>query len=205
MKKLSLLAVALLAAAPMLANAESTFTTGTTSPITAAAHLDFRVTVPKILFLQVGTGTNMATNSTINLIDFTVNAANVGDGTQVTASAGSGDLGNGVVTAKLVGNNGTISFSSNTAGAMNNGGTDTISYAQISTAAAINTSATALPAPALADGATTTISVAPASGKVVNQDAKWTYKYLNNTIVAPGTYGGANVNNGRVTYTASMP
>lgn len=204
MKKLSLLAVALLAAAPMLANAESAFTTGTGTPITAAARLDFRVTVPKILYLQVGSGTNMAANSTINLIDFTVNAANVGDGTQVAATAGSGDLGNGVVTAKLVGNNGTISFSSATSGALNSG-TDTISYAQISTAAAINTSATALPAPALVDGATTTISVAPASGKVVNQDAKWTYKYLNTAIVAPGTYGGVNANNGRVTYTASMP
>lgn len=205
MKKLSLLAVALLATAPLMANAESTFTTGAGTPITAAARLDFKVTIPKILFLQVGTGTNMATNATINLIDFTVPAANVGDSSVIAASAGAGDLGNGVVTAKLVGNNGTISLSSATLGALNSGGTDTISYGQINTATSALVSATPLPAPALADGATTTISVAPASGKVVNQDAKWTYTYKNQNVVAPGTYGGVNTNNSRVTYTASMP
>ncbi|MBW8824225.1 MAG: hypothetical protein JF567_08380 [Xanthomonadales bacterium] len=206
MKKLSLLAVALLATAPMLANAESTFTTGAGTPITANARLDFRVTIPKILFLQVSTGTNMATNSQIDLIDFTVPAANVGNGTPVAATAASGDLANGTVTAKLLGNNGNISLSSNTIGAMNSGGTDTISYSQINTAVAANVSATVLAAPALADGVATNVAIAPNVGaKVVNQDAKWTYTYKNTAIVPPGTYGGVNTNNGRVTYTASMP
>lgn len=207
MKKLSLLAAALVvAAAPMIASAESTFSSGATTPLTATARLDFKVTIPRILFLQVGTGTNMATNGTINLIDFTVPAANVGDSSVIAASAGAGDLGNGVVTAKLIGNAGTISLSSATLGTLNNGAAgDTISYGQINTAATTLASATPLPAPALADGATTTVSVAPASGKVVNQDAKWTYTYKNQNVVAPGTYGGVNVQNGRVTYTASMP
>ena len=39
----------------------------------------------------------------------------------------------------------------------------------------------------------------------VNRDAKWTYTYANAAVVAPGTYGGTNTNNSRVTYTASMP
>jgi hypothetical protein len=198
-------AVALALAAPMLASAESNFTTGAGSPITANARLDFQITIPKILFLQVGTGTNMAANATINQIAFTVPAANVGDASVINATAGSGDLGNGTVTARVIGNNGNITFTSQTLGALGNGSGDTISYAQIATAVAVNTSATALAHPALADAATTTVTLIPAAGKVINRDAKWTYTYLNSAVVAPGTYGGVNANNSRVTYTASMP
>jgi hypothetical protein len=198
-------AVAFAIAAPLLAHAESQFTTGAGSPITASAHLDFLITVPKVLFLQVGTGTNMAANATINQIAFTVPGANLGDSTVIAATAGSGDLGSGTVTAKVIGNNGTITFTSTTAGALGNGAGDTISYAQIATAVATLTSATALAHPALADAATTTVTLTPASGKVINRDAKWTYTYLNQNVVAPGTYGGVNTNNSRVTYSASMP
>jgi hypothetical protein len=197
-------AVALAVAAPMLASAESTFSTGA-GALTANARLDFTITIPKVLFLQVGTGTNMATNAAVSLITFTVPAANVGDGVAINATAGSGDLGNGTVTAKVVGNNGTITFTSTTLGALGNGAGDTISYGQISTAVAANTTATSLAHPTLADAATTTVTLTPAAGKVMNRDAKWTYTYLNANVVAPGTYGGVNTNNGRVTYTASMP
>ena len=198
-------AVALAVAAPLFASAESQFTTGVGTPITATAHLDFQIIIPKVLFLQVGTGTANATNATINQIAFTVPAANVGNGTAVAATVGSGDLGNGVVTARVIGNNGTITFTSTTLGALGNGSGDTISYAQIATAVAVNTSATALAHPALVDAATSTVTLTPAVGKVMNRDAKWTYTYLNSAVVAPGTYGGVNANNSRVTYTASMP
>jgi len=196
---------AALVAAPMMASAESAFTTGAGSPITASAHLDFQITIPKILFLQVGTGTNMAANATVNQIAFSVPAANVGDGSVISATAGSGDLGNGTVTARVIGNNGTVTFTSTTVGALGNGAGDTISYGQIATAAAANTSATVLAHPTLADAATTTVTLTPASGKVINRDAKWTYTYTNAAVVAPGTYGGVNTNNSRVTSTASMP
>src|ERR1700704_5123728 len=63
-------AVALALAAPFAASAESNFTTGPGSPITANARLDFQIIIPKVLFLQVGTGTNMAANATINQIAF---------------------------------------------------------------------------------------------------------------------------------------
>lgn len=198
-------AVALAVAIPLMAGAESQFTTGAGSPITASARLDFQITIPKVLFLQVGTGTPNATNATINQIAFTVPAANVGDSSVIAATAASGDLGNGAVTAKVVGNNGTITFTSTTAGALGNGAGDTISYGQIATAVTTLTSATALAHPTLTDGATTTVTLAPASGKVVNRDARWTYSYLNAAVVPPGTYGGVNTNNSRVTYTASMP
>jgi hypothetical protein len=198
-------ALALAFAVPMLAQAESQFSSGAGSPITASSKLDFQITIPKVLYLQVGTGANMAANATVNKIDFTVPAANVGDSSVVNASAGSGDLGSGTVTAKVVGNNGTITFTSTTLGALGNGSGDTISFAQIGTAVATNTSATALAHPALADAATTTVTLTPASGKVISRDARWTYTYLNQNVVAPGTYGGTNANNSRVTYTASMP
>lgn len=201
----SLVAAAVLAATPMLAQAESTYTTGAGTPLTASARLDFQITVPKILFLRVGTGADYATNPAINLITFTVPAANVGDNTAIAATAASGDLGNGTVTAKVVGNNGNITFTSTTLGALGNGAGDTISYGQINTSVAALTSTVALPHPTLADGATTTLTLTPATGKVVNRDARWTYTYANGAIVAPGTYGGVGVNNGRVTYTASMP
>jgi hypothetical protein len=198
-------AVLVALAAPMLASAESNFTTGAGSPITATAHLDFQIVIPKILFLQVGTGTNLAANATVNLISFSVPAVNVGDGSVISATAGSGDLGNGTVTARVIGNNGTVTFTSTTVGALGNGSGDTISYGQIATAAAANTSVLVLAHPALADAATTTVTLTPASGKVLNRDAKWTYTYTNAAVVAPGTYGGVNTNNSRVTYTASMP
>jgi len=123
----------------------------------------------------------------------------------INASAASGDLFNGTVTARVIGNNGTITFTSTTLGALGNGSGDTISYAQIAAAVAVNTSATALAHPALLDGATSTVTLTPAVGKVMNRDAKWTYTYLNSAVVAPGTYGGVNANNSRVTYTATMP
>jgi hypothetical protein len=198
-------AVALAIAAPLVANAESQFTTGAGTPITATAHLDFQIIIPKVLFLQVGTGTANATNATINQIAFTVPAVNVGDGSVIAASLASGDIGNGTVTARVIGNNGTITFTSTTLGALGNGSGDTISYAQIGTAVAVNTSVVALAHPALVDGATSTVTLTPAVGKVMNRDAKWTYTYLNSAVVAPGTYGGVNANNSRVTYTASMP
>ena len=196
-------AVALAIASPLVANAESTFTTGAGTPITAAARLDFQITIPKTLFLRVGTGTLNATNATIDLIQFTVPAANVGNGTAVAGTGG--DLTGGTVTAQVIGNNGTITFTSTTAGPIGNGAGDTISYGQIGTTVATLTSATTLAHPALADAATTTVTLTPASGKVINRDAKWTYSYLNTAVVPPGTYGGVNTQNSRVTYTASMP
>jgi hypothetical protein len=189
-------------ALPLFAHAESNIVTGAVA--SATAKLDFQITIPRVLFLQVGTGTLMAANATINQIAFTVPAANVGDSSIIAATAASGDLGNGQVTAKVIGNNGNISFTSTTLGALGNGSGDTISYGQIATAVATLTSATALPHPTLADGATTTLTLT-AVGKIVNQDAKWTYTYRNQNVAPPGTYGGTNVNNSRVTYTATMP
>jgi hypothetical protein len=188
--------------APLAANAESSFVTGA-GALTATARVDFTIVIPKVLFLQVGTGTLNANNATINLITFNVPAANVGDGTVIAATAGSGDVGNGTVSARVRGNGGNVTLSAATLGAINNGAGDTINWTEITTTPAAWTTGTTLAAPPLTNG-TTNITLT-AVNKVVNQDARWTYAYANTNVVPPGTYGGVNVNNGRVTYTASVP
>ena len=196
-------------AAPMLANAESNFQTGA-GALTATAHVDFQITIPKFLFLRVGTGTGtaaggFATLATVDQITWAPTAAQVGNGTAIAGTGG--DLTGGVETAVVVANNGNVTLSSTTTGALNDGAGDTISYGQITTTASANTTGTVLAPPALADGATTSTTLT-AVAKIVQQDAKWAYAYKNTTVPPAGTYGGGgatNVGAGRVTYTASVP
>ena len=199
--------LAVTAVTPLLCQAESNLQTGG-GALSATAHVDFQITIPKFLFLRVGNGTGnaagaWATNGTIDEISFTPTPAQVGTGA-LAATAASGDLGNGTETAVVVGNGGDVTFSSTTTGPLGDGSGDSISFTTITTAAAHNTTATTLAAPGLADGASTTITLASV-GKIVQQDAKWTYTYANATIPPAGTYGGVNTNNSRVTYTASVP
>ena len=184
---------------PLLGHAESTVATGAAANLSTTARIDFSVVVPKFVSLQIGT----AGAGNVDLITFTVPGLTVGNGTAVAGVGG--DVGLGVVTAAVKGNNGNITLSSTTSGAMNNGNVaETLSFAQIATAATAKTFATALAAPALGDGVTNSITV-NATNRVVNSDATWKFSYLNTAVPAAGTYGGANVNNGRVTYTATVP
>jgi len=211
----SMLRKALLAAAaaaiPVLCSAESNFTSGGGSPLTATAHVDFQITIPHILYLRVGTGTTYTTgvltpnNATVDLITFAPTNAQLVTGGAV--SGGGGDLTGGVETAAVIGNGGTVTLNATATGALSDGTGDTINYTQITTAAAANTTATTLPAPTLTNGVSGNVTLAPSSGKSVYEDAKWTYTYniVAGTIPSPGTYGGVNVNNSRVVYTASMP
>lgn len=203
--------VAAAAAAPMLCNAESNIQT--TSGQTATAHVDFQITVPKFLFLRVGTGTSYTTgvygaSTTVDQITWTLTTANVGTG---ALPGTGGDIAPaGTETAALICNSGnSVTFSSTTTGALTDTTADSISFANITVAppVALTPGYTALVPPALADGATTTTSVTGA-GHLVKADAKWTYSYSNNAVPAGGVYGGGgatNVGNGRVTYTATMP
>ncbi|MDC8755944.1 hypothetical protein OIK40_14950 [Erythrobacter sp. sf7] len=203
-KYVALFVLAMAASLPTGAQAESRFVTGTDTPLTASANLDFTVTIPKFVYVRIGTGTNAANNTTVDNLVFNVPAANVGDGTAVSGTGG--DLTNGTVTARVTGNNGTIAFSSTTLGPLNNGAGDTISWSQMNVAVATSTTSTALAHPTLVDGATTSINLTPTTGtKVTNLDARWTFTYLNQNVVPAGTYGGVNAQNGRVTYAVSMP
>jgi hypothetical protein len=217
MKKLAVALAATAAfAAPLLSHAESAINTTNLANATAAANLDFRVTVPRVLYLRVGTGTANANNIAKDLMDFTVPAANVGTAVPVAATAVSGDLTNGAVTVRMYGNGGTINLTSTTQGYMNNGvAAQTLPWSEIGVAVAALAATTpgytngTLAHPVLNNtlaggvGGTPT-SIVPAN-KLVLQEAKWTYSYQNTAVYAAGTYGGVAANNGRVTYTATMP
>jgi hypothetical protein len=199
------------AAVPLLCHAESNVQTGAnTAAPGATAHVDFQITIPKILYLRVGTGSSYTTgvltnNGAIDLIAFAPTAAQVGNGIAVAATAASGDLTNGVETAAVVSNSGNVTLNATAGGALGDGAGDTIAYTQITTTAATLNSATVLPAPVLANGTSGNVVITAPPTKVIVQDAKWTYAYANTTTPPGGTYGGVNTNNSRVVYTATMP
>jgi hypothetical protein len=193
---------------PLLASAESNVQTGAaTATPGATAHVDFTIVIPKILYLRVGNGSSYTTGSqtsvgTVDLITFAPAAGTVGNSIAVAGTGG--DLPGGGETAAIVSNSGnvTLSVTASAAGLIDGAG-DSIPFSQITTTAATLTSGTALQAPALGTAGTVVLT-APAT-KFISQDAKWTYSYLNTATVPGGTYGGVNVNNGRVVYTATMP
>lgn len=94
-------ALALSLASPLLASAESQLVnTGS-----AVARLDFRVIVPRVLFLGVGAGADAATpgnNADVSTVtfDFTNNPAAVGTGGAAAVISGN------VVPVRVIGNNG---------------------------------------------------------------------------------------------------
>jgi hypothetical protein len=201
-RALALLATVAMASVAGSAYAESNFQTGA-GGLTATAHLDFQIVVPKILYLRVGAGTNLATNAAVNMLTFTVPAASVGNGTAI-ASTGGDLLAGAAVTARVIANSGTVTVTTTTPNMIKDAAGDTISYGQIALAVTSLTTGTSFTPAAMSDGAITTTTIAP-TANIVNQDATWTFSYKNQNVVAAGTYGGVNVNNSRVTYTASIP
>ncbi len=205
---MSVLGVAVLTL-PLVASAESNVQTGaaTASP-GATAHVDFQITIPKVLYLRVGTGSLYTTgvlsaNAAVDQIQFAPSAATLGNGTAVVGTGG--DLTGGVETAAVVSNSGNVTLNATAAGALSDGGTNTIAFTQITTTSSTLTSATALPAPTLTNGVSANVVLTAPANKVINQDAKWTFAYANTALPAAGTYGGVNVNNSRIVYTATMP
>jgi len=124
--KLTKIALAVALATPVAAMAGSDITTGAGSPLTATVNLDFRIIIPKFVFLQVGTGTLLADNAAIDVVEWTPLVNQVGTGPLAANGAG--------VTARIIGNNGAITVNSNTPGALSNGAGDTIPYTDITAA-----------------------------------------------------------------------
>ena len=188
------LAAALALATPLMASAESQLVTGAGN---ATARLDFRVIIPRVLFLGVGTGAaGLANNSTIDMVtfDYTTNPAALGSG------AAAGVITGNVVPVRVLGNNGQVTLAASTTGALTNATADTIAWSEISATSSL----AALPSPTIPNtGAGTASNVTLSSGtKITDRTANWTFSYANSAVVAPGTYGTTN---GRVTYTAAMP
>ncbi|RZL64363.1 MAG: hypothetical protein EOP81_09050 [Variovorax sp.] len=215
MKKLLLMSILTALAAPFAAQAESVLVAPALANAQAAARLDFRITIPRVLFLQVGTGTSFTSNASVDLIDFTVPAATVGNGTAVAATAVSGNLTNGAVTVRVMGNGAsTISLNSSTTGPMTNGAGSTVGWNRIAVVAApltagttpgFNNTGITHPTFAASNTGNGTATTLNATNGVVREEGRWTFSYLNQDVLAAGTYGGVDTNAGRVTYTATMP
>lgn len=214
MKKL-LLTATLASALPFAAQAESNFQTGTAA-LTATAHVNFTVTVPKVLFLQVGTGTSYATNATQNTMTFAVPAGGVGNGTAVVPTGG--DLPGGAgVTVRVLANSGNVTLTDATTGPLSSGvtGNPTIPWSAITvTPGALATTTTGFTNAAIAHppfntaaagGTSATATTLTATNGLVQQEGSWTYAYANTATLPAGTYGATAANNGVVTYTATAP
>src|SRR3984893_5695348 len=172
---------------PLLAFGESNLQTGTTA-LTATAHVDFSIVIPKILYLRVGTGSTYAAGTltsanTIDLITFSPAAGTVGNGTAVAGTGG--DLTGGVETAAIVSNSGNVTLNATASGALSDGNGDTIPFPQIPPAATTLTSSTQLPAPVLTNGTSSNVVLTAPATKLIVEDAKWTYSYANTLNVPP--------------------
>ena len=203
MKKILLVsAIAAAIGAPMLARAESAVATSAAST-TAAARLDFKIIIPRVLFLAVGTGaagTTLVANSTIDLVtfDYTTNPGAIGSGAVAATISGN------VVPVRVLGNAGAITLTATTVGALTTGvAGEVIPWSEITV---VSSDTPNLPSPAIpTSGTGASSNVAVTAGKITNRTANWTYSYANSAVLAAGTYGGTVANNSRITYTATMP
>ena len=186
---IALAAVAGAVAVPLSAQAESDINTTAAVGQSASARLNFRVTVPKIIFLQVGTGTAFSDVTTVDEVLFSLTAAQT-----TTAGAVAGAAG---VTARILGNGGNVSLTAlgATGGLANAAAGTSIAWSAISG----TSSSASLPHPAIGNGVAGTASSLTAVAGIVNQTANWTFSYANAATVAAGDYTG------QVTYTAALP
>jgi hypothetical protein len=191
---LTKIALAVALAVPAVASAESNFVSGAT-PLSASAKLNIQVTIPKILFLSVGTGTYPNNNGTVDTVSISVPAANVGDGTPVAAAA--------AVAVRVRGNGGNVSLNSNTPGPLLNSNVppDQLAFTTISA----TSDNAALGHPAFAASGNGTAVTLTATNRVFDQTANWTFSYSNAAVIAEGVYGGTAAKQGQVTYTATLP
>ena len=197
-KNLSKIALAVALAIPAIAAAESNFVTGAATATGANARLDFRIIIPSVLYLAVGTSNHpvLTNNGTVDLVDF---------GTIATPGAGGAvNATSGPVNVAVRGNNGNIDLTASHVGA---GGLADGSGEFISMTTITGTSGGGgIGHPTFVDNGTSApVVVTPNVGtKITNRTDTWTFSYSNATIPAAGTYG-TQANQGRVTYTATMP
>lgn len=170
-------ALGLIAMTPALA--DSDFQTGG-GALTASADLQFRVIVPRFIDFRVGSAGN-----TVDNVDFTVPAANVGDGNAIARDGGA------AIAVALKSNVGNVALAASGPANLTSGG-NTIAWTEIT---GTSSDAAGLPVPAVGAAATTLT----ATNGVIDRTADWSFSYENNNLVGAGTYTGT------VTYTASAP
>ena len=173
---------------PLAAQAESDSDSGT-GALSAAARLNLQVTIPKFLFFRVGTA-----GATIDTIDFSPAAANVGDSSSVSGTGGDAAAGSGA-NVRLKSNSGQVTITeTNDGGGVGLVGTSTnIALTEIS----VSSDDANLDTPALSNAGGNTSSPVLNGGNVTNRNAVWTYAYDNTTIPEADTYAV------EITYTAT--
>jgi hypothetical protein len=183
---------ALLLGSPQAARAESNLQSGAAPALAASARLDFRITIPRVIFLRVGTGTDFASNPTVDAVDFNVPDNASGSGAAVAGQSST------AITARVVANGNNISFSAagSTGGlTATSGAAGAVPWTEIVAAS----SGGSLPHPTIGNGGAGIASTLVASGGVVDQSSTWSFSYRNNTALAAGVYSG------QVVYTAALP
>jgi hypothetical protein len=184
----TLLAIAAVVAV-LPAQAESNIASGA-GALSATAKLNFRVTIPRVLYLRVGTGTDFAPSAVVDRVLFSPAAGNIGTGTAVAGTFEAPAAS--PLTVRLLSTGGAPNLSAAGSGTGLTGvGLQTIPWTQITG----GTTNAALPNPVIGAAA---VPVAAVNG-VASYTANWNFNYSNSTELAAGEY------NGVVTYTAALP
>ena len=151
----------------------------------AVARLNFRIIVPKVLYLRVGSGVDFANTPTVDEVLFTVPPGDASTPGTIVNGVGSA----GAITARIYGNGGNVTLRNVGSGSGLVGGANTIPWSQI------------LPnliAGTLANPPINSSRTVAAVGRMVNESATWGFRYDNTPVAAEGDYRG------QVTYTATM-
>lgn len=184
MRKMSRLLILVLCSAQLfcyvsMANAESSSALGTPT----AARLDFRIAIPAVLYLQVGT-----LGATVDRVSFA--PPGIPDSVPV-AGTSTGAYPVPVRVAALVGASGLVTLRADSSSALSDGSGNNIPFTQISWAATGNFTGAAFNG-----AASQQLDQFTGPG---NRTGTYTFSYANANYYPAGTY------NGQVTYTLSSP
>lgn len=154
--------------------------------LSADAHLNLRVTIPRFLSFRVGS------LGSVDTITFAPTDAEVGDGNPIDGTGG--DVGGNGATVAVRSNGGEITITeANDGGAGGLGTGGGISLSEIT----VTSDNSALDTPTLSDSGGNTTTVTLSNGNVTNRTAVWSYAYDNTTTPADGNYDAD------ITYTAA--
>jgi hypothetical protein len=190
-KKLLIIAMSTVGAAANQTVLADQATCNTAGCTTANLPVNFSITIPAFLRLQVGA---VGADASVQW-NAVVTSANIGTGNVSPDSVTNGGAGAGLVAYALVSNISTsdaVITATGSAAAFASGG-NSIPYTDVNaTAVGTTGAAVALPVPG------TPTNVTPTAG-LINRAGTWAYYYVNNTIYPAGTYTGT------INYTATQP
>jgi len=180
------LATALALAPCANALAGSNFATGAGS-LSTSVNLQFQITIPRFVYLRVGSA------SGVNTLSYAPTVAQMVNSSAVLGTGGDTGSGNSDLTVQVVGNAGNVTLTATTTAPALTSGGNTMPWSTLSATSPTGS----ITAPPFNSGS----SVLTASGGVVNQSGTWRYAWTRPvaSVYAAGTYTGT------VTFTAATP